>query len=137
MMAVIAAIRQVRRPHTRGRPAGVPPSANSGTSVFPPSEGRRDRPERQEATAQVGRGTADATEVSLDSALARIAELNSALAPAQPQGAPPASGAGFQSALDGAMAQPAASAASAPGSYAYLKGDLDASPELLRRLDPL
>src|SRR4051812_38398232 len=118
MMAVIAAIRQVRRPHTRGRPAGVPPSANSGTSVFPRSEGRRDRPYRQEATAQVGRGTADATEVSLDSALARISELTSALAPALPQGAPPATGPGFQSALDGASAQPpAASAASAPGAY--------------------
>jgi LAS superfamily LD-carboxypeptidase LdcB len=82
--------------------------------------------------------------VSLESTLARIAELNSALAPSQPQ-AQPAQGPGFQAALDGAMAgSPAASASAAPasapaapGSYPHLRGDLDASPEVLRRLEAL
>jgi hypothetical protein len=87
--------------------------------------------------------------VSLESTLARIAEISSALAPPQQQQAPPPSqGAGFQGALDGAMAQPAAAASAAPpagpaqshaapGTYPHLNGDLDCSPELLRRLEAL
>jgi LAS superfamily LD-carboxypeptidase LdcB len=87
--------------------------------------------------------------VSLESTLARIAEISSALAPApQQQQAPPSQGTGFQGALDGAMAGTAsASAASAPaqgapvqaapGSYPHLRGDLDCSPELLQRLEAL
>jgi hypothetical protein len=86
--------------------------------------------------------------VSLESTLARIAEISSALAPAQQQQAPAPQGVGFKGALDGAMAGRAgASAASAstapaprqapPGSYPHLRGDLDCSPELLRRLEGL
>lgn len=80
--------------------------------------------------------------MSLESTLARIAEINSALAPA-PQQAPATKSTGFQGALDGAMAgAPAASASAvapkaAPGSYPHLNGDLDCSPELLRRLEAL
>jgi D-alanyl-D-alanine carboxypeptidase len=86
--------------------------------------------------------------VSLESTLARIAEISSALAPPQQQAPPPSQGAGFQGALDGAMAQPGATASAAappasapahaaPGSYPHLNGDLDCSPELLRRLEAL
>lgn len=84
--------------------------------------------------------------MSLESTLARIAEINSALAPAPAPQQQPAQGAGFQGALDGAMAgNPSASASAAPqtapqaapGTYPHLNGDLDCSPELLRRLEAL
>ena len=84
--------------------------------------------------------------MSLESTLARIAEISSALAPTPPpQQAPPSQGPGFQGALDGAMAgtasaatpSPASPAPAAPGSYPHLNGDLDSNPELLRRLEAL
>src|SRR4051794_28810742 len=103
------------RPHRRGRPAVLPPTASDG----PPCPGFRGYP-RFPRTATANRAqaraiAADATKVSIESTLARIAEISSALAPPQQQQAPPPSqGAGFQGALDGAMAQPGATASAAP-----------------------
>src|SRR4051794_32732009 len=74
--------------------------------------------------------------MSIESVMGRIAEIQGALAP-PPAAAPPAptaaEGTSFQSQLQGAMAPKAA----APGSYPHLDGDLDANPELLRRLEAL
>jgi len=88
--------------------------------------------------------------VSLASALARVQQLQSALTPVAPQPAAPQQGGNqsFDAALQGAMTTaPAASAAAtapasagapvAPGNYPHLRGDLDAAPELLRRLEAL
>ena len=83
--------------------------------------------------------------MSVESAVARVAELNSAFAPLQ---APPASAGDRSSAFSGALREAmspsgpsatAAGGAAAParGSYPHLSGDLDASPELLRRLEAL
>ena len=89
--------------------------------------------------------------MSLHSVLARISEIQGALAPIQPAqpttpAAPPASGADpfatpLQSAMTGTGAAPAGAPQSfsqaAPGSYPHLSGDLDASPEILQRLEAL
>jgi len=86
--------------------------------------------------------------VSLETALARIAELNSAFAPRAPVAPAPAQGdpGAFAAQLQGAMAGgPAAAPASpgaapsrsAPGSYPHLRGDLDADPRVLRALETL
>ena len=85
--------------------------------------------------------------MSLESALARIQEIQTALAPPSPQPAPTAAPAdsSFASTLQGAMgtggvpgsdAAPAVQKA-APGEYPHLDGDLDSKPELLRRLEAL
>jgi D-alanyl-D-alanine carboxypeptidase-like protein len=85
--------------------------------------------------------------VSLETTLARIAQIQGALQPAAPpqaQPVQPPSGQSFDAQLRGAMA-PSASAATAtagrapaaPGQYPHLQGDLDASPEILRRLEAL
>ena len=78
--------------------------------------------------------------MSIESVMSRIAAIQGALAP-PPAAAPTATqapagtqGASFQSQLQGAMAP---KAAAAPGSYPHLDGDLDANPELLRRLEAL
>ena len=67
--------------------------------------------------------------------MARIAALQSWMAPPPP--APPAAapvqGASFAATLAQATAPPPAAAS--PGSYPHLTGDLDANPELLRRLE--
>jgi hypothetical protein len=68
--------------------------------------------------------------VSIDTAMARIAALQSFMAPPAPApvpAAPPVQGATFAATL--------AKAQGGTGSYPHLKGDLDASPELLRRLE--
>ena len=83
--------------------------------------------------------------MSLETALARIAELNSAFAPPAPsapaptQGDPGAFAAQLQGAMaGGATAAPAgASAPAAPGSYPNLTGDLDADPRVLQALQTL
>jgi D-alanyl-D-alanine carboxypeptidase len=68
--------------------------------------------------------------VSIDSAMARIAALQSWMAPPPVQQAPPpVQGTSFAATL--------AQAQAAPGSYPHLSGDLDANPELLRRLESL
>jgi hypothetical protein len=82
--------------------------------------------------------------VSLESALARIQAIQTVLTPPPPpQPAPPAAGdQSFAGTLQAAMgtaapaSQPAFGAA-APGQYPHLRGDLDASPELLSRLEAL
>lgn len=91
--------------------------------------------------------------MSLHSVLARISEIQSAMAPP----AAPAAGSqgSFSSQLQSAMggtapatdagapvgggaAGPAGvQAKAAPGSYPHLSGDLDASPEMLQRLEAL
>jgi D-alanyl-D-alanine dipeptidase len=80
--------------------------------------------------------------MSIESVMSRIAAIQGALAP-PPAAAPAATqaptatqGTSFQSQLQGAMA-PKAAGAAAPGSYPHLDGDLDANPELLRRLEAL
>jgi hypothetical protein len=83
--------------------------------------------------------------MSIEAVVARVASLQSAFLP--PAATPPAtspstSGTSFAAALGTAMSgttAPAttAPAASAPGSYPNLSGDLDASPELLARLQRL
>jgi hypothetical protein len=80
--------------------------------------------------------------MSIESVMSRIAEIQGAMAPPAPA-QPPAAGTPFSNVLQGAMAPgkagktaPAAAAA-APGSYPHLDGDLDANPELLRRLEAL
>src|SRR4051812_42824847 len=86
--------------------------------------------------------------VSLEAAIARIQAIQTAFTPPAPQPAATAAPAdsSFASQLQGAMGggtatatatAPAASAQAAPGTYPHLDGDLDANPELLRRLDAL
>jgi hypothetical protein len=91
--------------------------------------------------------------MSLHSVLARISEIQGALAPVQPAqtttpAAPPASGGDpfatqLQSAMTGTGAPTGAAGAAqsfsqaAPGTYPHLTGDLDASPEILQRLEAL
>jgi hypothetical protein len=80
-------------------------------------------------------------EVSIESVIGRIAEIQGAMAPsAPPAPAPPAAAStSFASTLQQAMGPGAAPAPApaAPGSYPHLSGDLDASPELLQRLEAL
>jgi hypothetical protein len=75
--------------------------------------------------------------MSIESVMSRIAEIQGAMAPPAPASPPPAAApkTSFQSALQGATAPQAAAAA--PGTYPHLDGDLDANPELLRRLEAL
>jgi hypothetical protein len=72
--------------------------------------------------------------VSIDTAMARIAALQSFMAPPAPApvaAAPAVQGTSFAATLAQATApQPT-------GSYAHLTGDLDANPELLQRLEAL
>jgi D-alanyl-D-alanine carboxypeptidase len=85
--------------------------------------------------------------VSLETALARIAELNSAFAPRAPVAPAPAQGDpnAFAAELQGAMAGGTAAAPSPagvparanPGDYPHLRGDLDADPRMLRALETL
>jgi D-alanyl-D-alanine carboxypeptidase len=81
--------------------------------------------------------------VSLETTLARIAQIQSALQPPAPpaQAVQPPRERSFDAQLRGAMSAPAATAAgvapAAPGQYPHLQGDLDASPEILRRLEAL
>jgi D-alanyl-D-alanine carboxypeptidase-like protein len=72
--------------------------------------------------------------VSLESALSRIAALQQAFDPPQPQPAPTSAPAdtSFAETLQSAMAPPAPN-----GTYAHLDGDTDCSPELLSRLEAL
>ena len=74
--------------------------------------------------------------MSLDTAIARIQAIQSAFAPPAPAAAAPqpaaASGSSFAGQLQQAIAAPAPA-----GSYKHLDGDLDANPELLKRLDAL
>jgi hypothetical protein len=79
--------------------------------------------------------------MSIESVMSRIAAIQGALAPppaaaatATPAPTAPsaAQGTSFQSQLQGAMAPKAAT-----GTYPHLDGDLDANPELLRRLEAL
>ena len=75
--------------------------------------------------------------MSIDTAMARIAALQSFMAPPAPApgaAAPAVQGTSFAATLAQATsAQPAQEAGS--GSYPHLTGDLDANPELLRRLE--
>ena len=95
--------------------------------------------------------------MSLQAVLARISEIQGALAPVQPTqpttpaapATPTSTGSGsFAEQLQGAMsptpdtaeAAPATTPAlgkAAPGTYPHLTGDLDASPEILQRLEAL
>ena len=94
--------------------------------------------------------------MSLQSVLARISEIQGAIAPVEPTQTPtpPAPAAttatgdttSFASRLQsavasgtpaGAAAPAGATAKAAPGSYPHLTGDLDASPEILQRLETL
>ena len=86
--------------------------------------------------------------MSVESVMTRIAEIQGMTQPQAPAPAvqqPPAVGApsgSFASQLQSAMAPPAAAPAgaaapAAPGTYPHLTGDLDANPELLRRLEAL
>src|SRR3954451_1473927 len=90
---------------------------------------------RADATAVKGtKASADPIIVSLESALSRIAALQQAFDPPQPQPAlaqVPAD-ASFASTLQSAM-----SPASASASYAHLDGDTDCQPELLDKLEAL
>src|SRR4051794_39668201 len=77
--------------------------------------------------------------MSIESVMSRIAEIQGAMAPPAPV-QPPAAGTPFSQVLQGAKASQAAApagAAAAPGAYPHLDGDLDANPELLRRLEAL
>src|SRR3954451_10299981 len=84
--------------------------------------------------------------VSLETALVRIHEIQTALTPPAPQPAPSAApgDASFAQTLQGAVAATTHGGATAPGAttaapghYPHLDGDLDCSPELLRRLEAL
>jgi D-alanyl-D-alanine dipeptidase len=66
--------------------------------------------------------------VSIDTAMARIVALQSFIAPPAP--APVAAPAVQRASFAATLAQ-----AQGTGSYPHLKGDLDANPELLRRLE--
>jgi hypothetical protein len=74
--------------------------------------------------------------MSIESVMSRIAEIQGAMAPPAPAQPPPTAApkASFQNALQGAMAPQATAPA---GTYPHLDGDLDANPELLRRLEAL
>ena len=79
--------------------------------------------------------------MSIESVMSRIAAIQGAFPPAAPAPQPTA-GTPFATALQGAMAPTAgapgpASVQAAPGTYPHLDGDLDANPELLRRLEAL
>src|SRR3954454_23440344 len=76
--------------------------------------------------------------MSIESVMSRIAEIRGAMAPPAPA-QPPAAGTPFSTVLQGAIAPQATAAptAAAPGAYPHLDGDLDANPELLRRLEAL
>jgi hypothetical protein len=80
--------------------------------------------------------------MSIESVMSRIAEIQGGMAPPAPV-QPPAAGTPFSTVLQGAMAPgkvgqtAAAGAPAAPGAYPHLDGDLDANPELLRRLEAL
>jgi hypothetical protein len=79
--------------------------------------------------------------MSIESVMSRIAAIQGALPPAAPAPQPTAA-TPFATALQGAMAPTAgapgpASVQAAPGTYPHLDGDLDANPELLRRLEAL
>ena len=78
--------------------------------------------------------------MSIESVMSRIAEIQGTMTPAAPV-QPPAAGTPFSTVLQGAMA-PSATGQTAPttapaGAYPHLDGDLDANPELLRRLEAL
>jgi hypothetical protein len=78
---------------------------------------------------------AESRGVSIDTAMARVAMLQAWMAPpvqapAAAPAVPPTGGATFAATLAQATAPKAA-----PGSYPHLTGDLDANPELLRRLE--
>lgn len=88
--------------------------------------------------------------MSLETALARIQEIQTALTPPAPAPAQTAAPAdtSFSSTLQDAMGTGGASGTSAtaaptadvqapPGTYPHLDGDLDSKPELLRRLEAL
>ncbi len=85
--------------------------------------------------------------MSIESALARISELNSAFVPpaaAPATTAPAATDGSFASTLESAMGTSAAPGAASPSfgpvdpsAFPHLRGDLDANPELLRRLETL
>jgi hypothetical protein len=84
--------------------------------------------------------------VSLETALARIAELNSAFAPRAPVAPAPtqADPNAFAAQLQGAMADGAPAAPAAPthgranpADYPHLTGDLDADPRVLKALETL
>jgi hypothetical protein len=84
--------------------------------------------------------------VSLESALARIQAIQTLLdpPPPPPPAAPAAGDSSFAGTLQAAMGTQGAGAAAqptfapaAPGQYPHLRGDLDASPELLSRLEAL
>jgi hypothetical protein len=73
--------------------------------------------------------------VSIDTAMARIAALQSLIAPPPapaPSAAPAVQGTSFAATLAQATAAPQPPT---PGSYPHLTGDLDANPELLQRLE--
>jgi hypothetical protein len=72
--------------------------------------------------------------MSIESVMSRIAAIQGVL-PAAPPAPAPVAGTPFATALQGAMA-PTPAAAPA-GTYPHLSGDLDANPELLRRLEAL
>jgi D-alanyl-D-alanine carboxypeptidase len=77
--------------------------------------------------------------VSLETALLRVASLQSwtaAPAPAPVAQPTPVAAPTFQAALASAMGTPTATAAPT-GTYPHLRGDLDANPELLARLERL
>jgi hypothetical protein len=84
--------------------------------------------------------------VSLESALARIQEIQTGLALVQPKPTytAPAGDSSFAATLQDAMAPGSAGGTAsptfgkaAPGQYPHLDGDLDAKPELLQRLEAL
>jgi hypothetical protein len=88
--------------------------------------------------------------MSIQSVVARITEIQSAIGPAQPAppATPPAPATGttpFASQLQSAMTPGTGTVSSAPagalanptGTYPHLTGDLDASPEILQRLEAL
>jgi D-alanyl-D-alanine dipeptidase len=78
--------------------------------------------------------------VSIDTAMARIAALQSFMAPPAPApvaAAPAVQGTSFAASLAQASAPQATASQATTGSYAHLTGDLDANPELLRRLETL
>jgi hypothetical protein len=81
--------------------------------------------------------------MSIESVMSRIAEIQGGIA--APAAAPAgqtaatkaATGNSFASTLQSAMGAGQTFPAAAPGTYPHLSGDLDANPELLRRLDAL